>query len=249
MKTKNSALVNFATLQGLRMNQEDRYVAGVIQGKGRSGHLLAVMDGHGGSYVADFCANNLARFFQLGDPEHPRKALEGLISRLNETTHMFREGSTISVAYVLEERNEVWAAVLGDSPIVVIDKIGKVYIGPNHNVRTNMAERSAAEKRGGRYDGKYIRNSDGTGLQLTRALGDSQMAGIVSREPEIFAVNDPVWVAVASDGMLDPAHRDKGSSLNEFVSFGKASAGAEELMSWANGHVLDDNATVVVWKG
>ncbi|MBI3274029.1 MAG: hypothetical protein HYZ69_02700, partial [Candidatus Colwellbacteria bacterium] len=121
---------------------------------------------------------------------------------------------------------------------------------PEHNVRSNLEERKAAEQRGGIYSGGYIWNdlgSLGQGLQMSRALGDAHLGNILSREPDVYTIAEPLWVLVASDGLFDPGHSDTYRLLQEIEDYAKRNATADELMKWVEKRGLKDNATALVW--
>jgi serine/threonine protein phosphatase PrpC len=140
-----------------------------------------------------------------------------------------------------------WIAVLGDSPVFVLDRAGCLCVGPNHNIRSNEAEREAAVARGGVVCGGYLcpPRSD-FGLQMSRALGDSWLDGILSREPEVITVPHPAWVLVASDGVFDETYGNS-FSLEAVQKLAERNATAEDVLSWAKGYLFRDNATAVVW--
>src|SRR3989344_2288311 len=129
------------------------------------GCLLAVMDGHRGSAVAEICAREIEKLFAPKDSEHVEQALRDLVVALNELTYNLEAGSTLSLACVFKDVGDhmkVSTAVLGDSPVVVLDNQGELHISPEHNVRSNLPEREAAERRGGVYKDGYLRNREGT---------------------------------------------------------------------------------------
>lgn len=237
--------VTVAVRQGPRPYQEDRYYNTYFAN--RKWHLMAVMDGHAGARVSDFCADNISKVFPVRE-KNPEAALRTLVADLNEATRGWSAGSTFSASIVSEDSNTVSVAVLGDSPVVVYTKNGGLNVSPEHNVRTNIPEREAAQKRGGFYSGGYISKLNGTfSLQLSRALGDSALDGIISREPQIYTVKKPLWVLVASDGLFDPSHAETEALMGDIREFAKKKAAADELMKWAEDRHLKDNATALVW--
>lgn len=235
--------VTFAIRQGPRKYQEDRHS---ITRLDNTRYLIAVMDGHGGSIVSSFCQKNIEHFLPV--KVKPRAVLRGLIENLNSQIRYHCEGSTFSA--VIISKNTATVAILGDSPVVVLDENGKIHISPEHNVRSNISEREATIRRGGVYDergfiGKW-KNS--FGLQLSRALGDISLEGIVSRKPKIYTIKNPRWILVASDGLFDPSHENTKQLLKEVEEYAKNNANAETLMKWAEKRGLEDNATAVVWR-
>lgn len=237
--------VTFATRKGPRSYQEDRHYETYVPH--RKWHLLAVMDGHSGMDVSDFCANNIFRMLPL-DEGRPENRLSSLVNNLNSATRQYRAGSTFSGVIISEDSNTASIAILGDSPVIILNEKGQLHISPEHNVRTNKSEREAAEARGGRYSQGYIWSPGGDGLQMSRALGDAPLYSVLSREPEIYTINNPVWILVASDGLFDPSHENTKGLLEEIKEFAKKRATASTLMAWAEKRGLRDNATAVVWQ-
>lgn len=236
------------TRQGPRSYQEDYCFSAVIENPVR-GWLLAVMDGHGGKTVAELAAREIGELFRLKSADQSEKALRDLISALNERTKNFPDvGSTISAACILKTASKVSIAVLGDSPVVVLDGSGKLHVSPEHNIRSNLEERKAVQGRGGICEGGYLYTYGGDhGLQMSRALGDFHLYPVLSHEPDIYTISDPQWILVASDGIFDPGHKNTHHLLNEIEDYAKRYASAKEIIQWAENRGLKDNATALVW--
>jgi len=247
--------VTLAVRQGPRSDQEDRNFFMRIENSGCEGWLMAVMDGHSGSYVAELCRQEAKDLFRLSSVEQSEQALRNLVEQLNIKSEHFKEGSTLSAALGFDDPRKAPVAILGDSPVVVYDVRGETWVSPEHNVRSSLKEKKAAEQRGGYVrDGYLYARGGDEGLQLSRALGDAYLAGVISREPEIFTIADPRWILVASDGLLDPSHGlfdpshgNTHNLLEEIRFFAQRSATAEDLMKWAEKRGLRDNATALVW--
>jgi len=234
--------------QGPRSYQEDRSFHKRIENPHCYGWFLAVMDGHEGSSVAELCAKEIGDLFTLRDADHVEEALLHLVLSLSTKTLCFNAGSTLSIACVLEDHNKVSVAVLGDSPVVVLDDKGHLHVSPEHNVRSNLKEREAAERRGGVYADGYLYKGNGDfGLQLSRALGDAYFEGIILREPEIYTIANPQWILVASDGLIDPVHSQSKVLFKKIAEYAQRHASAGDLMQWATSRGLNDNATALVW--
>jgi len=232
--------------QGPREYQEDFFVTKYFDTDLFRGWLLAVMDGHGGDKVAKLCAKEICNLFI------PQKNLElslrDICSKLNELTKNFVEGSTLSIVLVDENKSIAHVAVIGDSPVVIYD--GKNFnVSPEHNVRTNLNERELATQRGGTYFGGYLYDKEKNyGLQMSRALGDTYLSSILSREPEIYYVSNPQWLLVSSDGLFDPGHENTKKLIEEIKKHAMKNSNAKDLIEWAKTRGLNDNATVVVWS-
>lgn len=253
--------VNSATDQGGRLYQEDRFVVIQHYTPEVKGWLLGVMDGHGGAEVAEFCEKNIDSFFKilLPKPLMMPDILRKLTYMLNEKTKHMDSGSTVSLVYIHEANDRgdaarAFVAILGDSPVMIKDKNGDLVMSMEHNARTNLTEREAAIQRGAVYYDGYIwddPNSDTrNGLQLTRALGDSALAKFLNREPEVYAVDlgRESFVAVMSDGVVDPGHKDQKAITDNLASILARGGTAADLLNDALKRRTRDNATVVLWK-
>ena len=245
--------ITTAKCKGPRKHQEDFNFSMPINGSNFKGWLIAVADGHSGKEVAKLCSKRIGKIFKLARAHHAKSALKKLVAQLHRETKNFDDGSTLSVALIIEKPENVFnatIAILGDSPVIVIDQSGKMHISPEHNVRSNLKEREAAKERGGIYGSKGYMHADvfGGGTQLSRALGSVDLKKIQSREPEIYSIPDPRWVLVASDGLFDPNHKDSTRLINEIKEYATRAANADALMAWAERRGLSDNTTAVVWK-
>lgn len=241
--------VTYSSRLGPHEEQEDYFFLSRIEEKDLKGWLMAVMDGHDGKDAAEFCAKKINRFFKLKQADQTEEALRVLIEKLHYGTMLFESGSTISVAIILESYKKISVAILGDSLVVVLDKNGELHVSPEHNIRSNPAEREAVEKRGGLYEDGYVFvDKDHDGIQLSRILGDSYLSRIVSREPDVYTISDPQWVLIASDGIFDPGHKSGFDALKEIKKLALERASAEDVMQWAENRKLKDNATALVWN-
>jgi len=243
-----------ASEQGARSYQEDRYVVDFYEAGGRSVLLLAVMDGHRGSEVAELCAKELPRQFKEAFGKYGADiadVLRNVVEQLNKETFGMPSGSTISLVVLPKDEWIAYVAILGDSPVIVSDREGTLVVSPEHNARTNMAERKAAVGRGAEYaDGYLWEPSSRSGLQMSRAFGDCDLSRFLSREPEVYAVDlgEKSFVIVATDGVFDPGHaanKHEVERLSEMVADG---TNAEDLVLDAVKRQTGDNATAIVWR-
>lgn len=253
--------VSSATEKGARSYQEDRFV--VIRHKTREteGWLLGVMDGHGGVEVAEFCEKNIENYFKIliSKPLMITDVLRELIRMLNEKLKHMNSGSTVSLVYIHEANDRgdaarAFVAILGDSPVMIKARNGDLVMSREHNTRTNLADRKVAIQRGAVYSGGYIwddPNSDmRNGLQLTRALGDSALDKFLNREPEVYFIDlgPESFVAVMSDGVVDPKHKDHKDIPGNLASIISNGGTAADLVNDALKRQTGDNVTVVLWK-
>ena len=257
MKSKHESLsfVTSASVQGGRSHQEDRSVCQWIETKDGSGWLLAVFDGHRGAVTAELAAQELLSLFIKRLPIHHGDAastLRNIFRTLNDLTRAHLSGSTASVVFIPADAKVVTLAVLGDSPVAIRDSKGKIHIGPNHNVRTNMAERVASEVRGGVYRGGYLEDQElpGIGLQMARALGDADLSRVLERAPEVETVplGGEGIVLVGTDGLLSQRGGTNSEQLREIVAMIQEGAGADEVVADALARGTGDNVTAIVWR-
>src|SRR5882762_5232243 len=120
--------ISHATSQGIRSEQQDRFLSSRIPQdpeKEIHGWLMAVMDGHGGPQTAELISQELLSHFEDAFVNHAGqidRALRATVHSLAEKTQQETSGSSLSLAYKPIHEECVYAAVLGDSPVVVLDK-------------------------------------------------------------------------------------------------------------------------------
>ena len=83
---------------------------------------------------------------------------------------------------------------------------------------------------------------------MGRALGDSYLSKILSREPDIYTIDNPQWVLVASDGIFDPDHENTSQLIEKVKKYAIRRSTAGDIMKWAESRGLKDNATALVWS-
>jgi serine/threonine protein phosphatase PrpC len=237
-----------ATHKGQRSYQEDRLFTASMQ----EGFLVAVFDGHGGAQVSHLASERFPVLFinEITEPgTTPRQAFERSIEKLNIETQHFGPGSTLSAVFIPSKGDTATCAVIGDSPIVIKDAEGKTNIGPEHNVRTNLAEAEAAKKRGGFVGGGYLYATyHGDGLQMARALGDSALSKVLSRVPDIYEVKlgNGSFVVVATDGAFDPGHYEFHKAAEAVVELVEKGGDAAAIVDRAVKIPTGDNVTAIV---
>jgi serine/threonine protein phosphatase PrpC len=235
-----------ATEKGQRSYQEDRYVVYWVPDEG---YLLATFDGHGGPEVAEHCASELIPIFHNAQENNSEKTIQKMFKILHSETEHMGSGCAASVAFIPKSGTEVIVGILGDAPVLIKKADGELWLSPEHNVRTNRAEVDAAIKRGGFVQSGYlfVRQS-GSGLQMTRALGDRYLGPVLNREPEIFRlpVGPGSFVLVATDGLFDPAHiLNPATEISQIIDAG---ADANELVQRALAVPTRDNVTAILVK-
>lgn len=244
-----------ATAKGARGYQEDRS----FTYESEIGTILAVFDGHSGEQTAEWLHVNLLPILleelsthllrEILSPLEIKAALSRAFKKADKATHNNHAGSTATVVVITPDQSEAFIAVLGDSPVIARDSSGIRHVAPEHNVRTNRAEREAAEDRGGIYGGGYIcRGFSGPGLQMGRAFGDANLGRIISKEPEIYGMPLGEWLLVCSDGVTDPGHSEMAEAVNKIEALVDAGATAQNLVDRAVKIPTEDNATAILWR-
>jgi serine/threonine protein phosphatase PrpC len=208
------------TAQGKRPYQEDRYL---IHKDTDGGTVLAVFDGHGGKEVAELCQHMFPLIWERTKYAAFPYRMTEVFKQLHDATKAHEAGSTASIVYIPADKRLAHCAVLGDSPIWIVDAYSNLQKSPEHNIRTNEYERLQAVERGAHSDGYYIydfSNDTGAsmyasamnapGLQMSRALGDRFLDRVLLREPECYPVvlGPESKILVASDGAIDPIHSE-----------------------------------------
>ena len=134
------------------------------------------------------------------------------------------------------------------NPAVADTEIGR-FIGPDHNVRSNEKERSAAQSRGGTYSGGYICNHWGNGLRMGRALGDHELGRIVTKNPEMFVLKGiKNFLLIATDGVFDPGHSNTDNNIAAVVDLINQGADAQAIVDRAIKLDTGDNASAILVK-
>jgi serine/threonine protein phosphatase PrpC len=243
-----------AAAQGERAEQQDRSVIADIAGP-PAGTLLAVMDGHGGPRTAEIAATHLAAIVQLSlqsSPSDLPQALSDTVQRLAQRTAIEASGSTLSVVFVPRTAETACVAVLGDSPVLVRTRDETVWVSPLHHVRSNLAERQAALRRGGVYVHGYLEDPDvpDEGLQMSRALGDRKLSRVLSREADTFTLDlgPGSWILVATDGVLDGSNLDFSGQLQRLAREVEKGFDAQALVEDALRRRTGDNVSLLLWK-
>lgn len=239
-----------ASEKGRRSHQEDRLVVYWVPDEG---YLLAAFDGHGGWETAEHCRQRLIPLYH----EVRNKILVanlgnimfGIFRELNKATRHMGAGCAASIAFIKEDGSEVIVGVLGDAPVLVKKADGGLWLSPEHNVRSNPAEVKAAQERGGFVSNGYLYSSYSSGgLQMSRALGDTYLDRVLSREPEIFRLplNSNSFVLVATDGLFDPSHQsDASETIANAIECGED---AKQLVQNALDVPTGDNVTAILVK-
>lgn len=132
---KLSVILDSAESQGGRGSMEDRLVAGWF-GRDKIQYIACVMDGHNGETVSGLLSDTLKKYMREISLEdsNPQRALDQIVSLLlkkvakEETKLDSMTGSTLCCALVTSKG--VWVANIGDSRLIVVEKIDEMQWKP-----------------------------------------------------------------------------------------------------------------------
>lgn len=216
------------------------------------GTLLGVFDGHGGFETAEWLYEHTEEYFveTLGNVGDPQESLRYTVQRLAKDTNNNPDGSTLSLAFIpnYTGKTEVYTAQIGDSPIIVKAKGGILDYGSDHNVRSNYIEADRVSARGGFVSRGYaFATYSGPGLQMSRALGDVELAAILSREPDLryFELEDESFILMASDGLFT-GHTKSDIDIPVGLMTNVPTTTAEDLVKIALAIPTNDNVTAII---
>jgi len=245
-----------------KLSQQDRFIdqeigawaPGWSAGKGR---MMAVMDGHGGTTVA-----NLLRFFLvpvfefmvLGSRGNIEVALERTCSILQFLTAWARSGSTLSMAFVPEDRKALYVMIVGDSPVYVLKDREEFISFREHSVSEDPDMRTVPgfeieEERG---DVFLMDSRTRHATSTTRSFGDREFQSVLIRKPQIVKVDltdlrNSVEVLVASDGLYGKkgtfSKTERDDDIQALLQKGTT---VEEYLAHAGGDHAPDNTTVLL---
>lgn len=232
--------------QGTRPYMEDRYV--IIPKFYNGFDLIAVFDGHGGKFVSDFCADNMARVLRSRLDAlngNIREALKQAFQDIDDQMPMAASISTGSTCLVILCNGEdtLWVANTGDSRAVMNKKERCVILSKDHKPDV-PDEKRRIEQGGGFIAHHGVWRVLGE-LAVSRAIGDKRYRPLVIPTPDVKRIkidpNETSHIIIATDGLWDVA---SNKDVNKVAS---ANAGnmCKALMTFAGNHGLEDNTTII----
>ena len=174
--SEHSFEVDLFTVQNKRRSQEDRYIN---RNFFQEGSLFGLFDGHAGSEVAEYAAQNLPEKFAvcLSCSSSVQKAFELTFLDIEEyaCNHYKWGGSTAICVYIKDRIAHI--ANIGDSRVAIGNKNGVVFATQDHTVK-----RDDERERVIKANGRIYREANETGsfvgpwridlLMMSRSLGD-----------------------------------------------------------------------------
>lgn len=246
---------------GLRNSMEDA-CACIGEFAGANTQYYAVFDGHGGSDVSQYCANNLHRIISRilkVEEITVENAITKAISQINTSVSTkFPEcGSTAGIVLIIN--NVIYCANVGDTRILLIDKdepqspsksprkpttqrsIKVTRCSVDHKA-SDPSEREKVQQLGGRI----IQGRVNGVLMLSRAIGDASVGPGLSCEPYIKRIRrkDGMKMIIACDGVFDVLDDDTvGAMVDRFSNTQEA---ARTIKDTALERGTTDNVTCLV---
>mmetsp|Transcript_5699 Transcript_5699/g.10219 ORF Transcript_5699/g.10219 Transcript_5699/m.10219 type:complete len:550 (-) Transcript_5699:56-1705(-) len=249
------ALYDFGVcaVQGPRVSMEDRFsVVGKLSCEPYYSYY-AVFDGHGGSSVAEECAESLHETLQASIKsfgiENPEAALTDAFEtfdtqvRAQQTTNRDSLVGSTAVVAVLGE-TECYLANVGDSRALLVQKGSGnvVQLSRDHKPSTEE-EKHRIEAAGGTVKDNRV---DGI-LSMSRAIGDQILSKYVIATPQVtirkFSAEDE-YLVLGSDGLWDIVKNNNVASIVKCSATPQVAADA--LVAASSSAHSNDNITVVV---
>jgi protein phosphatase 2C family protein 2/3 len=215
-------------MQGWRHSMEDAHFAvGSLMGQGWDGtSAFGVLDGHGGSAVAEYCADRLPRIIASQPSGNIQNALTSAFHAVDQrvksegSVDSFSQGCTAVVALVNPER--IVVANAGDSRAVLCRGGWPVALSQDH--KPHLRSEVDRIKRAGGYVVHMDNDLGGPrvmgDLNLSRSLGDHRHKTddtlppknqIITAEPDVRTFlrqpNDEFMI-IACDGVWDVLSND-----------------------------------------
>lgn len=219
----------------------------------RHGSLLCVMDGHGGTQVAEFCAANAWAAVaeqpkqEEGRGNVMRRAFPALHQRIG--TDVGRSSGAVGVLVWIEGR-EATVGNVGDVRAVVVTRGQRKVLVATREHKCSVEEEEQLIRQKG---GVVVRGRLSGILAVSRSLGDLRADKYLTRDPHVEDVklDDPEnqVLIIASDGLFDVV---KDEELSDIVFAGDKKKTtqqmADELVQLALQRNTQDNVTVMVWR-
>lgn len=213
----------FADMQGWRLEMEDAHVCRTEFGL-KDWSVFGVFDGHAGSKVSRFCADNIVEVLEKKLQEEKeltdevvKKSITAAFLDLDEKVRMHCENDgqgqdhsgTTAIVVLISPKHIYWANC-GDSRGILC-RNDKVEFATADHKPYNVAEKERIEKAGGTVMMQRVNGS----LAVSRALGDFDykrvshlppVEQLVSPEPEVTIIErspSDEFLVLACDGIYD----------------------------------------------
>ena len=265
MTDKSSQFVQFtpwlrvsATLEqgNVRKTMEDRILISQFNDQNNAYYALTLFDGHAGSSTCDYLLKHFTSTLQkqltrVGSHKI-REVLDATFVDLHNQVKHLDSGSTVSLILIIQRENkqiEVFSANVGDSSVYGVlsekEKIKIRKLSTDHNLEYKKDRERVARLENYTFEDGYVMTEDGSGINMTRSIGDSAFGMAISPHPTIRKISVPYsTIMMASDGIWDkvlPLH------LWERLNHKKWKTSAYELNKWRNSaYESHDNTSLIL---
>lgn len=202
-----------------RKTMEDRVMIGHFEHREKQYYLFLVLDGHGGSEVADYTKDHFMEIFGhfvIRTRGHKiRTVINNTFVELNRRVSQYTSGTTASLLLLIDRKLnkkhlEIWVANVGDSTMYGVkqrsdhkDLVRKLSTDHNLHYKSEQLRISQVPE----YeiqDGYIVVSSTGAAINMTRAIGDPDFGPHILPTPTIKQIKTPYSVfLIASDGLWD----------------------------------------------
>eukprot|EP00727_Mastigamoeba_balamuthi_P012006 m51a1_g7428 putative protein phosphatase domain containing protein (885) ;mRNA; r:34385-38482 len=245
--------IGYAETIGLRPSMEDSVaIAGAIDCTVHT-DFFAVFDGHNGSDASEYAAKNMhvVVLEKLRDMQKSRDVPTALRSAFKSVQKKIMAsqitGGTTATC-VLFRGDEGYVAHVGDSSAAILADGCLKRLTRDHRP-TDADEARAVQARGGMVSSGAEPRVNGV-LSLTRALGDRELAGVLSAEPAVARLASYSWtdstLIIGCDGLWDHVTDEEVASVLRAIPSPEAAAMQLRDTAFMNGST--DNITVLVIK-
>jgi serine/threonine protein phosphatase PrpC len=216
---KVSATVEKGTV---RKNMEDRIMISDFPFNTKHYYIFLLLDGHGGSEVADYVFSNFTTCFGknliITNGKRLRECITETFCQLDDDVKHLSSGTTASLLLIVTRDDktkvpEFWVANVGDSTIYGIVKNNKKKEKKQYVKKLSVDHKPDLPNEISRMEKHpdfkevsegYVSNHEGSMLAISRALGDSDFGEAVTPVPTIKRIKKPYDIyVVASDGIWD----------------------------------------------
>lgn len=231
--------------QGLRDEMEDTYCLLRPFRRNEEGLFAGVFDGHGGSCAAQYAARELQILFakKLGAHLSVRTAFAQSYEEISRAL-AYQQGGTCAVTMYLRPPT-IFFANVGDCELLVFRGGSLETLSVNHRVG-NRKEEERVRSRGGVVSAGYVWLNT-NGLQMCRALGDSQFRAVgIIAQPDCghIQVTTACSALLGTDGLFDLVPRTEITTI--LRSFGDVKTQAARLKELVESATPRDNYTFIV---
>lgn len=272
---KPNRSVSVAFSQGPRETMEDTHIIDeIILKDGKIIPLFAVMDGHGGTEVANYLQSKLKEYIKTSAEKiiaspgtSPKKIIkiqfELLNKEMKEKGLGKKTGSTAVISFVIE--NQLYVANVGDSRAVLSHNGFSMALNDDAKPGDPTFDKKVKEL-GGTIKTFMVNTSKGKKsicrleasiglLAVTRAFGDFAFPGVcASPKVETFNLHDlnnnphTNFLILACDGIWDVLSNQEAVDIvkNELKEGGSPETAAVKLISIAYEKNSRDNCTAMV---